>query len=41
MTKEIKLKALKNRLSVIQERNKKGSVGVIRKLQRQIRNLEV
>lgn len=39
MNKDFELKRLKNRLSIIQNRNKKGSIGVIKKLSRQIRNL--
>lgn len=39
MNKDFELKRLKNRLSIIQNRNKKGNIGIIKKLNRQIRNL--
>lgn len=41
MTKEVKLAILKNRLSVLQSNGKNiESGGVVRKLKRQIRNME-
>lgn len=39
MNKEIKKQMLENRLNIIKSKNKKGSAGVIKKIERQLRNL--
>lgn len=40
MERNIEVRLLENRLGVIKQKNKKGSTGVIKKLERQLRNLK-
>jgi len=40
MERDIKIRFLENRLGVIKQKNKKGSTGVIKKLERQLKNLK-